>query len=290
MADTAQTVARAEIVTSSMTVEAGEARLDVFVMGTGAPVVFIPSLARGVEDFHDLAGALAANGRTAALPQARGIGRSTGPAPGSLADLADDVAAVIDAVGGTADVIGHAFGQRVARMLAARHPAKVRSLVLLACGGHAEMPADVRANLVTSLSQGIADDDARLEAMRRVFFAKGNDANVWLDGWTPAVAPLQSAATRASDVAEWWGGGEAPMLIVQAAEDPIAPVAASEALKAEAGARATLVTLPHASHAILPEQPEAVVAVVQAYLGGARDERALQAIVDRAVRAPAVAS
>jgi pimeloyl-ACP methyl ester carboxylesterase len=266
-------------------VAAGEARIAVRTVGAGAPVLMIPSLGRSVSDFDDLANRLAVEGRMSILAEPRNVGASSGPAPQTLADLADDAAAAVARVcEGPVDVVGHAFGQRVARQLAARHPDKVKSLVTLAAGGRTTMPDEVRRDLALSAAQGEAPDAERLSALQRVFFARGRDARSWLTGWFPQAARQQTAATQATNVATWWTAGEADMLVVQASEDPIAPPQNSEILRAEAGARVRVVTLPRASHAMLPEQPEAIAAVVAAFLGGERSEAALQAAIDRTVR------
>lgn len=268
-------------------IEAGEARIRAHTMGEGAPAFVIASLGRGVSDFDQLAGDLATRGRMIILAEPRGIGGSEGPAPANLADLADDAAAVIEHFcDGPVDVVGHAFGQRVTRMLAARHPHLVRQVVILAAGGRVAMPEAVRNDLILSASQGVAPDGARRRALAHVFFARGQNPDVWLTGWTPAAAQAQSAATQATDITTWWGGGSAPILVVQATEDPIAPAANGEALAAEFGSRITLARLPHASHAMLPEQPAAVAAVVDLYLSGERDAAVLQAAIDRNVRVP----
>jgi len=62
----------------------------------------------------------------------RGLGRSDKPnVVYSMADYADDAAALLDYVGwGTAKVIGVSFGGMVAQELVLRHPAKVERLVL----------------------------------------------------------------------------------------------------------------------------------------------------------------
>jgi 3-oxoadipate enol-lactonase len=62
----------------------------------------------------------------------RGMGRSSKPdAPYTMADYADDAAALMDAVGwAEAAVIGVSFGGMVAQELALRHPSKVKRLVL----------------------------------------------------------------------------------------------------------------------------------------------------------------
>ncbi|RKS77514.1 pimeloyl-ACP methyl ester carboxylesterase [Motilibacter peucedani] len=64
----------------------------------------------------------------------RGWGRSRAlPGPFDLHRLADDTAAVIESLG-LADyvVVGHSMGGKVAQVLAARHPAGLRGLVLVA--------------------------------------------------------------------------------------------------------------------------------------------------------------
>lgn len=62
----------------------------------------------------------------------RGLGQSDKPdAPCTMADFADDAAALLDAHGwDSAHVIGVSFGGMVAQELALRHPARVRRLVL----------------------------------------------------------------------------------------------------------------------------------------------------------------
>ena len=98
--------------------------IEVRERGSGHPVVMLPSLGRGGADFDDLAGRLAAAGYRTLCPEPRGVGGSTGPLGDlTMADLADDVAAVIrERTEGTATLVGHAFGNRVARMTATEHP------------------------------------------------------------------------------------------------------------------------------------------------------------------------
>jgi pimeloyl-ACP methyl ester carboxylesterase len=66
-------------------------------------------------------------------PDLPGHGRSAGPALSSIAALADWTAALIDAAGiKAARVIGHSMGSLVALEMAARHPAKLSALGLIA--------------------------------------------------------------------------------------------------------------------------------------------------------------
>src|SRR5262249_37038274 len=101
-------------------VACGEAQIEVLTQGQGHPIVLLPSLGRGAEDFDAIAERLAAASFRVLRPQPRGIGESRGPMAGiDLHSYAADIAAVIEHDGGgPAFVVGHAFGNRVARMLA----------------------------------------------------------------------------------------------------------------------------------------------------------------------------
>jgi len=266
----------------------GEARLHATVQGRGPGVLMIPSLGRGPADFDDLARAVTRAGFTAIRYEPRWFGRSDGPESATLADLAADAAAVAAAACPAAPVtvIGHAFGNRVARAMATARPDAVASLVLLAAGGKIPIPAAINAAIGVAASEGLKPDAERLAALRLAFFAEGRDPAIWLTGWSPRATDLQARSARAQPAGDWWGAGTAPVLIVQPTDDPVAPLVNGAALKADIGARGRLVTLPHASHAILPEQPAAVASVVVAWLRGERDEAALQRRIDRKATTP----
>lgn len=100
--------------------------------GPGAPVVVA---VHGITSSH-LAWPLLARAMpdvTVVAPDLRGRGCSNSlPGPYGMASHADDVAAVMDALGvGQAVVAGHSMGGFVAVVLADRHPERVRSLVLV---------------------------------------------------------------------------------------------------------------------------------------------------------------
>ena len=65
---------------------------------------------------------------------------------------------------------------------------------------------------------------------------------------------------------EWWSGGSAPLLDLQAAQDPFKPVEKRNEMKDEFGDRVTIAVIPNASHALFPEQPQAVVAALAAWI------------------------
>jgi pimeloyl-ACP methyl ester carboxylesterase len=111
-------------------------------------------------------------------------------------------------------------------------------------------------------------DAERLNYLGVAFFAPGNDASVWLKGWYPEVDETQLAAGRATRQSEWWPGGSVPLLDLQAALDPFKPRAMMNEIRKEFGERATIIVIPNASHALLPEQPAAVVDAIVAWMLG----------------------
>jgi pimeloyl-ACP methyl ester carboxylesterase len=105
----------------------------------------------------------------------------------------------------------------------------------------------------------------RRAALQTVFFAAGNDPRPWLDGWWPEGRAIGEAMRR-SDWREWWRGGDAPVLILQPVEDAMGPLEVGRELALELGRRARYVELTHCGHAILPERPEEVAAILVDFL------------------------
>jgi len=238
----------------------------VVIDGNGPAVVLLPSLARDSDDYDELAEGLAADGFRVLRPKPRGIGRSTGPmAKVTLHDFARDIAEVVKKLGGgKAVVVGHAYGNWVARMTAADHPELVRGVVIAAAAAK-QYPAELSA-AVTNAGNLALSDEQRLAALRFGFFAPGNDPTVWLKGWHPEIRDAQRAAAAAVKQDEWWSGGTAPLLDLQAANDPFKPEAKRNEMKDEFGSRVTVVVIPNASHALIPEQPKAVVEALSRWI------------------------
>ncbi|TMH13600.1 MAG: alpha/beta hydrolase [Betaproteobacteria bacterium] len=247
-------------------VAAGESRIEVIAEGVGPLVVLLPSRGRDSEDYDEVASGIAKPGYRVLRPQPRGTGASTGPMKGlTLHDFARDVAAVIaHAGGGPAVVAGHAFGNWVARMTAADHPRLVRGVIILAAA--AKTYPRTLSEAVTKCADLTLADSERLEYLRSTFFAPGHDASVWLKGWYPEVNESQFAAGRATRQEEWWGAGTAPLLDLQAALDPFKPRQTTNELREEFGERVTVAVIPDASHALIPEQPTAVVAAIVGWM------------------------
>jgi pimeloyl-ACP methyl ester carboxylesterase len=184
-------------VAGQLFVETGDVKIDVRVFGEGRTLVLLPSLGRGVEDFDDLSRRLVDSGFRVVLPQPRGIGKSSGPLEHlTLHDLGDDIAAVIEQVGDAPVVlVGHALGNRIARVVASDHPELVEKVILLAAGGMVPIPEDILEALLSCFDMTLSRAD-RLEAIRKAFFADGNDPTVWEEGWYPLVARAQIDANQ----------------------------------------------------------------------------------------------
>src|SRR5260370_15756989 len=119
--------------------------LEVYVDGTGPALVVLPSYGRdGGADFDYFASKVGAAGFTILRPQPRGIAGSKGKMDGlTLHDLAADIALVTRSLGAVkAIVLGHAFGNGVARMIAVDHPSLVHG-VILAAGQCSSLPPEI---------------------------------------------------------------------------------------------------------------------------------------------------
>jgi pimeloyl-ACP methyl ester carboxylesterase len=249
-------------------VAAGDARIEVITEGEGPPVVILASRGRGIEDYDEVARAIAQAGYRVLRPQPRGIGRSKGPMQGlTLHDFARDVAAVIEhANAGAAIVVGHAFGNWVARMTAADHPRRVRGVAILAAAAKS-YPKEL-AEAVTKCADPALPDAERLKYLQFAFFAPGHDASGWLAGFHPEVNASQRAAGLATPQAAWWGAGSAPLLDLQAEQDAFRPRGTANELRGELGERVSVALIRNAGHALVPEQPVAVVAALLAWMRG----------------------
>ena len=240
--------------------------IETIVEGTGPAVVLLPSLARGSEDYDTVAEGLVRHGLRVLRPQPRGIGRSAGPLDNiTLHDFARDVAEVIRQLGGgRAVVVGHAYGNWVARMTAVDHPALVRGVAIAAAASKQYDP-----NLRTEIDKAgdpTLSDSVRLSALRKAFFAPGSDPAAWLSGWHPRLREPQRAAAAAVPQQQWWPGGVAPLLDLQAGQDPFRTENTRQEIKDEFGDRVTVVVIPNASHALFPERPQEVAAALASWI------------------------
>ena len=240
--------------------------IDLIAEGKGPLIVLLPSRGRDSEDYDAVAAGLAKEGFRVLRPQPRGMHASKGPLKDiTLHDLARDVATVIARENaGPAVIVGHAYGNWVARMTAVDHPQLVRGVVLAAAAAKKFPPRLSR--LVSKSADPAVPEAERLAAMREIFFASGNDPKIWLTGWWQEASEAQRVAAANVRQSDWWHAGRVPLLDLQAGIDPFKPEETRNELKDEFGDRVTVAVIPNASHALLPEQPAAVVAAIAGWV------------------------
>ncbi|HEY3021629.1 MAG TPA: alpha/beta fold hydrolase [Solirubrobacteraceae bacterium] len=206
----------------------------------------------------------------------RGIGRSgrTQP-PFSIADLADDAAAVLDEVGwASAHVVGISMGGMVAQELVLRHPERVRTLTLgctYAGGAGSALTAPaVGERLFGAMSSGdreralrvgwevnvsrrfAADDEQYAEFRRRALEVPANLPTI--------IAQLQ--ACQVHDTSARLAQVAVPTLVVHGTDDEMLPAANAELIAAAIpGARLEL--LDGIGHLFFWEEPERSAALVR---------------------------
>jgi pimeloyl-ACP methyl ester carboxylesterase len=258
---------------SHLLVTADGAQLEVLVDGRAADpgLVLLPSSQRDSLDFDELVRRLAGHGFCVLRPQPRGMGQSSPPPPDfTLHTLAADVAQTIRSfASGPAFVAGHAFGHFVARVTDLDHASLVRGVIIIA-GAARSFPSGLTQALDIAADRA-QPREQRLQSLRHAFFAEGNDASVWLEGWHPHLRERyrRAAAVPAKDC--WWPVTRAPILDLQGAEDPWRPPSTRDELRDCLGEeRVTVRTIAGASHALIPEQPAAVADAIAAWAGTLR--------------------
>src|SRR5450755_2815769 len=266
----AQASPRAAIVQQGM-VKLADSNIEYFSQGQGEPIVLLPFGGLTVGYMEALSQDLADAGYRVVRINFRGSGKSTGSGEGvTLHTLAGDVAGVIQVLKlGPTNVAGHAFGNRVARTLAADHPELVRTVILFAAGGKVPPTPNGEQALKTIFDPASTDADVQSDMKYMV----GDPANIPM-AWqiirpcrAPEVAGIEGTAMKDTPLKDWWAPpGQMKYLVVQGTDDQIAPSKNGELLKQEMGARVTLVAFSGAGHLFLVTRPKETAAAVVSFL------------------------
>jgi pimeloyl-ACP methyl ester carboxylesterase len=203
-----------------------------------------------------------------------GHGRSGGGATGSVEALSDWIVAFLDAADlGSAALVGHSLGSLAVLEAAARFPERVTRIALLG-------PAVPMAVSDILLAAAHADDHVAFElingwshsAERRL---GGNPwPGVWMTGNAMRLMErgrpgmLFADLTACRDYANGLRAAEnvrCPTLLVLGARDVMAPPSAARVL-AETLADVRVDNLPECGHAMMSEQPDAVLDALREFL------------------------
>jgi pimeloyl-ACP methyl ester carboxylesterase len=193
-------------------------RLHYEELGAGAPIVCIHGAGGTALAWAAAVENLAARGRVIAYDR-RGCGRSDRPEPyerTSVAEHADDAAALIDALAAApAVIIGRSYGGTVAADLALRHRDRVRALVLLEPDAPREL-APRAAGWVDALAERLravaVRDGADAVAEALVAEVAGEDAWRSLPEDVRSVMSGNGRAILAELGGDWWLDADAAAL------------------------------------------------------------------------------
>jgi pimeloyl-ACP methyl ester carboxylesterase len=213
----------------------------------------------------------------------RGVGGSDDPGgPFTTADLADDLAGLLEALGvERADVLGAFMGGMVAQELALRRPERVDRLVLvgtyarpdarrrlllrhwrdLARGG-ASIDVLVRERVLWTLQDETLEQTDLIEAMVEFFTRDGAPL-------TEDVFARQCDACLAHDTADRLHEIQQPTLVVCGRQDALTPPRFHRELADEIP-HAHLVTISYGGHVVMAESAERFNHVVTQFLGEGR--------------------
>jgi pimeloyl-ACP methyl ester carboxylesterase len=260
-------------------VAAGGTSLAVHTAGSGLPLVLLHAfpLDHSMWAFQE---PLAEQVRLV-VPDLRGFGGSDEAVPESIAALADDVVALLDAVhvAGPAVICGISMGGYVAQHVAARHPDRVAAVILVATKLEADS-AEARAGRtdlaakVGRLGLGILADAMipRLLAdsaeARRAPGRADVESLLRRTILAQRVETVQTALAALGarpDMTEPLRQLRAPALLVAGAEDAITPPECLQAAEAIIP-RAKLLIVPAAGHMVPLEQPAVFNAAVLEFL------------------------
>jgi 3-oxoadipate enol-lactonase len=208
----------------------------------------------------------------------RGSGHSQRtPVPFTVADLAEDAAAILDRAGiGQATVVGLSLGGMIAQELAIRRPDLVGHLVLLGTGP--PMPAltwprtGVMRNL---LAERVADGDAR-EAARdtwvglataAAFADRTEDVDELIDSLLERRTPMHGLLAQGRAAAGWHGAHRlrriaAPTSVIHGFDDNLLPVRNGRCL-ANLIPGARYIELAGVGHLVAHEAPDVVAETIR---------------------------
>ncbi|MCA9234498.1 MAG: alpha/beta fold hydrolase [Planctomycetales bacterium] len=246
------------------------------VHGDGEPLLLIAGFACDHTVWDLMLPSLAKQFRVVVFDN-RGMGRTPGPSPPSIREMADDAFAVLEALEtGPAHVAGHSMGGMIAQQLALSHPQSVRTLTLTStcaqAGARAKSVIVSAAELANLVEPAVAARAALPWMYRDAFFATPGAAErtveqMLANPFPPTVQGIyrQSEAICEFDASARLGEIQCPTLVILGREDILFPIESARQL-AEGIPDAEMVILERAAHLLVIESPDAATAAMRAFL------------------------
>lgn len=245
--------------------------------GSGEPLVLVMGLASTLDMWHRTLPVMKEHFRTILIDN-RGVGRSDVPAPPySIATMASDVAAVMDAAGiESAHLFGISMGGMIAQEFTLNYPHRVRSLVL-GCtnfGGREVKPAS--PNVLEILrARGMMTPDEAARAMAPFIYDKSTprervDEDITIrTNWFPTMEGYfgQIGAIFSWESRERLSQIQNPTLVIHGETDELVPPENGRMI-AELIPNARLMLLAEASHIFVTDKPEVSHQAVLQFLKG----------------------
>jgi pimeloyl-ACP methyl ester carboxylesterase len=208
------------------------------------------------------------------VPDQRGFGGSSGEPPiASIAAMADDAVALLDAlhVGEPAFVCGVSMGGYVAQHVAARHPERVRGLILCDTKLEADTPEARAGRASLAAKVGRLGTEILADAMLGKLLAPGETARA--DERRPAVGRQRAETVQAAlaamgqrpDMTEAMRRLTVPTLLMVGAEDTFTPPETMQRMETLLP-DARLLVVPAAGHLVPLEAPQVFNAAVVEFL------------------------
>lgn len=219
------------------------------------------------------------HGHAVLAPDLPGHGRSAGPALDSVEAIADWIPALLDAAGIARTVlVGHSMGSLIALETAARHPERVSGIALV--GSSVPMPvADALLDAARSNEPKAMTMINGWSHSQRGLMGGNAVPGLWMHGVNRRLMERQDPGVLHNDLTachNYAHGTEAaatvaasrcPVLIVAGSRDLMTPARNTRAL-AEILPHAKVVTLGGAGHAMMTEQPDALLDALIGFLHG----------------------
>ncbi|WP_435880485.1 alpha/beta fold hydrolase [Streptomyces flaveolus] len=258
---------------TTTTVPVTDGALHVRVAGrTGPTLVFVHYWGGSADTWNEVIVRLPPGQATLRFDQ-RGWGSSGAmPGPYHLDRLADDLARVVDAcVSGPFVLVGHSMGGKVSQLLAARGPAGLAGVVLVA-PAPPEPPVTVTEEYRRSLSHAYDSPETVRHALDHVLTA------------TPLPEPVRATVVRdslaagpearrewplrgiAEDITRAVRGIAVPVTVLAAENDVVEPPDVLRECLLPHVPGATLTTVPASGHLLPVESPDAVAAALGDFL------------------------